>query len=175
MVQPTKNILFASDLTVNMKQVFEHAATLAVTQDADIIVLHVMEETPHSEKQIRMAFGEDFYKNLKAEHREGARNILIGKNVDALKIRQAIAGFFEGARQNNEPSQHNSLIKKILVAEGRSIADEITSTATEENCDLIVMGCKQQGLFAEAMGDHVVRKVLKRSQVPVFIVPFSGE
>ncbi|MBU2453672.1 MAG: universal stress protein, partial [Proteobacteria bacterium] len=85
------------------------------------------------------------------------------------------AGFFEGARQNNEPSQHNSLIKKILVAEGRSIADEITSTATEENCDLIVMGCKQQGLFAEAMGDHVVRKVLKRSQVPVFIVPFSGE
>ena len=173
MVQPTKNILFSSDLSVNMSQVFEHAAALAICHNANIIVLHVMEENPGSEKRIRMAFGEELYKNLKSEHKDGARNILSGKNIDALKIRQAIAGFFEGAQQNKEPSENNSLIKKILVAEGRSIADEIASTAAEEGCDLIVMGCKQQGLLAEAMGNHVVRKVLKRSGVPVFIVPFN--
>ena len=173
MVQPTKNILFSSDLSVNMSQVFEHAAALAICHNANIIVLHVMEESPGSEKRIRMAFGEELYKNLKSEHKDGARNILSGKNIDALKIRQAIAGFFEGAQQNKEPSENNSLIKKILVAEGRSIADEIASTAAEEGCDLIVMGCKQQGLLAEAMGNHVVRKVLKRSGVPVFIVPFN--
>jgi nucleotide-binding universal stress UspA family protein len=175
MVQLTKNILFASDLSVNMKEVFEHAAKMAVCQNANIIVLHVMEENPHSEKRIRMAFGEALYKNLKSEQRDGARNILIGKNVDALRIRQAIAGFFEGAEQNEESSEKNSLIKKILVAEGRSIANEITSTAKEEGCDLIVMGCKQQGLLAEAMGNHVIRKVLKRNDVPVLIVPFSAE
>jgi len=172
MVQPTKNILFASDLSVNMKQVFEHAATIAIGQNANIIVLHVMEESPHSEKQIRMAFGEQLYENLKSNQKDGARNILIGKNVDALRIRKAIAGFFEGTEQTETASEDNSLIKKILVAEGRSIADEITSTATEENCDLIVMGCKKLGLIAEAMGNNVVRKVLKRSAVPVFVVPF---
>jgi nucleotide-binding universal stress UspA family protein len=172
MVPPTKNILFASDLSVNMKKVFEHAATLAICHQANIIVLHVMEETPYAEKQIRMAFGEQLYQNLKADHRAGARNILIGKNVDALRIRKAIAGFFKGAQQEKETSENNSLIKKILVAEGRSIADEITSTAVEEACDVIVMGCKQLGLLADAMGDHVVRKVLKRSKTPVFIVPF---
>lgn len=173
MVQPTKNILFASDLSVNMKQVFEHAATLAVCQNAGIIVLHVMEETPGSEKRIQWAFGEELYQSLKSEHRKGARDILIGKNVDALKIRQAISGFFEGTDQDKGPSDNESLIRKILVTEGRSIADELTSTAQEEACGLIVMGCKQKGLLAEAMGDHVVRKVLKRSSVPVLVVPVS--
>ena len=172
MVQPTKNILFASDLSTGMKQVFEHAATLAICNNANIIVLHVMEETQHAEKRIRMAFGEQLYQNLKSRHKDGARDILIGKNIDALKIRQAIAGFFEGAEQNKEAAENNSLISKILVSESTSIADEIVSTVKEEGCNLIVMGCKQQGLLAEAMGDHVVRKVLKRSNVPVFIVPF---
>ena len=173
MVQPTKNILFASDLSVDMKQVFEYAVTLASCQDANIIVLHVMEERPYSEKQIRMVFGEELYQDLKSQHRDGARNILIGKNVDALRIRKAIAGFFKDTKQDTESSENNSLITKILVAEGRSIADEITATVTEEACDVIVMGCKQQGLLDKAIGDHVVRKVLKRSSVPVFVVPVS--
>ncbi len=175
MVGPTMNILFASDLSVNMKQVFEHAATLALCQNANIIVLHVMEENPHSEKRIQMAFGEQLYKNLKSEHISQARNILIGKNVDALKIRQAIAGFFEETKGNEDSSENNTLISKILVAEGRSIAEEIVFTAKEEGCNLIVIGCRQQGMLAEAMGNNVVRKVLKRSQVPVFVVPFVGE
>lgn len=173
MIQPTKNILFASDLSVKMEQVFEQAAALAISQDANIIVLHVMEETPNAERRIRMAFGEELYQNLKSEQISGARNILIGKNIDALKIRQAISGFFGKTEDTREISENDSLIKKILVAEGRSIADEITSTATEENCGMIVMGCRQQGLLAEAMGDHVVRKVLKRSGVPVLVVPFT--
>lgn len=173
MVQPTKNILFASDLSVNMKQVFEHAATQAIYHNASIIVLHVMEESPGSKQRVRMAFGEDLYQNLKSQQKAGARDILIGKNIDALKIRQAISGFFEDAEKNQDSTSNNSLIKKILVAEGRSIADEITATATEEDCDLIFMGCKQKGLLADAMGDHVVRKILKRSTVPIFVVPLS--
>ncbi len=168
-VHPTKNILFASDLSTNMKKVFEHAATLAVCQNANIIVLHVMEETERSKKRIQMAFGEKLYQDLKSEQKDGARNILIGKNVDALKIRQAISGFFK--KNNSTSSENESIIGKILVAEGRSVANEITSTVTDEECDMIVIGCKQQGLLADAMSDHVVRKVLKRSSVPVLVVP----
>jgi nucleotide-binding universal stress UspA family protein len=155
-----------------MKQVFEQAVQQAVCMNANIIVLHVMEESSNAERRVRMAFGEDLYRNLKSEHMKGARNILIGKNVDALKIRQAIAGFFEGSRQSSEESEGNSLIKKILVAEGRSIADEIAATAVEEGCGSIVIGCRQQGLLAEAMGNNVVRKILKRTKVPVLVVPF---
>ncbi len=172
MVQPAKNILFVSDLSVNMKLVFEQAAMLALSQDASIIVLHVMEEDPSAEKRVRMAFGEALYEDLKSEQKDGARNILIGKNLDALKIRQAIAGFFEGDEDKGS-NQNDALIQKILVAEGRSITDEIISTVSEENCDMIVMGCKQQNMLSEAMGDKLVRKILKRSSVPVFVVPFK--
>lgn len=172
MAKPVKNILFVSDLSVNMKLVFEQAATLAVCQDADIVVLHVMEEDPSSEKRVRMAFGESLYEDLKSEQKTGARNILIGKNLDALRIRQAIAGFL-GDDAKSQPGEGDSLISKILVAEGRSIANEIISTAAEENCDMIVMGCKQQNLLAEVMGSKLVRKILKRSSVPVLVVPFK--
>lgn len=171
MAQPVKNILFVSDLSTNMKLVFEQAATLAATQDAEITILHVMEEDPSTEKRVRMAFGESLYDNLKSEQKSGARNILIGKNLDALKIRQAMTGFF--GKDDEEPGQGNSLIKKILVAEGRSVADEIIATAQEETCDMIVMGCRRQNLLAEVMGDKLVRKVLKRSSMPVLVVPFK--
>lgn len=177
MVELTKQILFASDLSVNMKKVFEQAAALAVCRNANIVVLHVMEETPRSEQKIRMAFGEQLYRDIKSEHKEGARNILIGKNVDALRIRNAIAGFFKdsGRDLGDEGIDGDSPIKKILVSESMSIADEIVATAEQEDCGMIVMGCKQQGLIAEAMGDHIVRKVLRRSSVPVFVVPFSDK
>lgn len=175
MVHPTPQILFASDLSVKMETVFEQAAAMAVRQNANVIVLHVMEETPNSERRIRMAFGEKLYEDLKARQKQGARNILSGKNVDALKIKQAISGFFKNTEQQDASGDDSSLIKKILVSEGRSIADEICAGALEEDCGMIVMGCKQRGLLAEAMGDHVVRKVLKRSPVPVLVVPFKEE
>lgn len=170
MIKKPQNILFASDLSVDMKPIFEHAVAMAIYTGADLIVLHVMEEaSPSAERQVKMAFGERLYQEIKAKHKSGAQDLLIGKNVDALRIRQAIAGFFED--RENAPAQTDSPIKKILVSEGRSIADEIVSTAVEEDCAFIVMGCRQQGLVAQAMGDKLVRKVLKRSSVPVFVVP----
>jgi nucleotide-binding universal stress UspA family protein len=175
MIQPPKKILFASDLSTDMKQVFEHAATIAAYSDSEIIVLHVMEEaSKYSERLVRMAFGEKLYQDIKNEQRDGAKNLLIGKNVDALRIRQAIAGFFQEGEKEVTPT-NESPIEKILVAESKSIADEIILAVTTEECDLIVMGCKQQGLLASAMGDHLVPKVLRRTSVPVFVVPLAGQ
>ncbi len=165
-----QNILFASDLSVDMKPVFEQAVAMATYTGANLIVLHVMEEaSPSAQRQVQMAFGKNLYEEIRAKHKSGAQDLLIGKNVDALRIRQAIAGFFED--REKPPADEASPIKKILVVEGQSIADEIVSTAVQEDCAFIVMGCMQQGLVAKAMGDKLVRKVLKRSSVPVFVVP----
>lgn len=172
MTQSIKNILFLSDLTVNMKMVFEQAGAMAVTQNAKIVILHVMEENPYNDKRVYMAFGKSLYNKLKSEKKSGAHNILIGKNVDALKIKQAMTGFFNN-KDNAKLGQGDSLIKKILVAEGRSVANEIIATAQEEDCGMIVMGCKQQNLLSEVMGDKLVRKILQRSGVPVLVIPFK--
>ncbi|MDD9303588.1 MAG: universal stress protein [Desulfobacter sp.] len=174
MIQKIKRILFASDLSYDMKEVFEHAVSYATYSGAEIIVLHVMEEaSKNSKKRVRMAFGETLYQNIKNEHKSGAHDLLTGKNVDALRIRQAIMGFFSNGEPDKMPEQEASPIEKILVTESLSVAGEISRTAVEEKCDAIVIGCKQQGLLAKAMGDHVLRKVLKQTSVPVLIVPLA--
>ncbi|MCP4722733.1 MAG: universal stress protein [Desulfobacteraceae bacterium] len=176
MIQKTKKILFASDLTVDMIQVFEHAATLSAYHDADIVVLHVMMENSGAENHVKMAFGEELYKDLKSQQKKRAQNALTSKNVDALKIRQAIAGFFGGeADTESNELLEESPIKKILIAEGRSIADEIAATVRDEGCDLIVMGYKNKGVIGKAIGNNLVGKVIKRSDVPIFVIPFSKE
>lgn len=174
MIRKTERILFASDLSADMKQVFEHAASLSAYSGAEIIVIHVMEEaSKRSEKLVRMAFGEAQYQTIKSDQKSGARNLLTGKNVDALRIRQAIAGFLSESTGTPPEMDENSPIFKILVTESPSIADEIVQTAVQEDCDAIVIGCRQQGLIAEAMGDNVVRKVLRRTSVPVMVVPLE--
>jgi len=174
MNQISKRILFASDLSTDMKTVFEQAVTLSTLQNAEIVVLHVMEEaSKNSERLVRMAFGESLYENLKKEQKTGARNLLTGKNVDALRIRQAIAGFFADGETDAAPMDDASPISKILVTESPSIAADISQTAMAEGCDTIVIGCKQHGRLAEAVGDNVVRKVLKRTSVPVLVVPLG--
>jgi nucleotide-binding universal stress UspA family protein len=174
MIKQPKNILFASDLSVDMNQVFEHAVGMAAYTKADIIVLHVMEEIgTKAEKQLRMAFGKTLYQNVKNEQRTGVRHLLIGKNLEAIRIRQAIATFFNA--QEGDAPDLASPIKKILVSESKSVANEIISTALDEECGVIVMGCRQQGLLAEAIGNKLVRKVLQRTSVPVYMVPFAGK
>lgn len=164
--QRNNPILFASDLTPEMKQVFHYAAIQALTQKTEIIILHVMEKNPSAENQISMWFGKDKYQDLKTQHRQKAQSKLIGKNLEMHRIRQAIEGFFE-------EHEHPSLIKNTFVKVGRSISNEIISTALEEDCCMIVIGISQQGLISSAMSDHVVRKILKRSKVPVMVVPVA--
>ena len=174
MIQKDKRILFASDLSTDMKVVFEQAVSLSTFSNADMVVLQVMwEASKSSEKLVRMAFGEALYQNLKSEQKSGAQNLLTGKNVDALRIRQAIAGFLSDGQSEEAPVETDSPIEKILVTESKSVAEEVTQTAAQEGCDAIVMGCKRHGLLAEAFGDNVVRKVLRRTSVPVLVVPLG--
>jgi nucleotide-binding universal stress UspA family protein len=154
-----------------MIRVFEYAVSMAAYSQAELVILHVMEDPgAGSERQANLAFGQALYQELKDRKKAGARNILINKNSDALRIRQAITDFFQ---ENSDNPDAESALEKIIVSESSSIANEIVSTAALEKCDVIVMGCKQQGLIAGAMGDKLVRKVLKRTSVPVFVVPVS--
>ena len=169
MIQKPKRILFASDLSTNMKEVFKHAVSLSTLSDAGIIVLHVMEEAGKNSE--RRAFGETLYNTLRSEQKAGARNLLTGKNVDALGIKQAIAGFLKDRESSQPDIEVSSPIEKILVTESKSIADEITRTAVEEGCDIIIMGCKHQSFIETAIGENIARKLLKRTSVPVLVVP----
>jgi len=80
-------------------------------------------------------------------------------------------GFLEDREGSQPDIDVSSPIEKILVTESKSTADEITRTAVEEGCDIVVMGCKHQSFIETAIGENIARKVLKRTSVPVLMVP----
>ena len=170
MAAEIRKILFASDLSEHAKYAFDHAALIAAYSKARIIVLHVMEELPPgSEQRVAEAFGKELYQDLKTRKKEGARDILIHKKTQAPKIREYLADICRELSTCANVS-NSDVIEDILVVEG-NIADEIISAAAENACDVIVMGSRRQSLLAEAFSGSVVRKILRRSKKPVFIVP----
>ena len=170
MAPEIRKILFASDLSEHARYAFDHAALLAATNQARIIILHVMEElAPGAKERVAEAFGKELYQELKTRKKEGARDILIHKKTEAPKIREYLADICkEPVPGVNSPG--SDMIADILVVEGNA-ADEIISAAAEHACDVIVMGSRQRSLLAEAFSGSVVRKVLRRARKPVFVVP----
>jgi len=173
MKQQTGDILFATDLSVNMHKVFEQAAIMAINYNTKVTILHVLMDTLEAKKQLMSIFGDEQYQSIRREHQERAQKVLTGKNTEARKIQQALAKvFFEQERKLNF-TESETFINRILIAEGSSIADEIYNIASDEGCRCIVMGCAKQGFLSGALGDNILRKVLKRSTIPVLVVPFA--
>ncbi len=78
-----------------------------------------------------------------------------------------------GAKAANEIQEvadaEGALVKTRL--ETGDVPQAIVEVATEENCDLIIMGSKKKkGIISRIFGDHVVEKVINRAPCPVYVV-----
>jgi nucleotide-binding universal stress UspA family protein len=60
---------------------------------------------------------------------------------------------------------------EIIVGEGQNVAEEIRSAAQERNCDAIVMAGRGESLLDTASLGRITKDVLKRSRLPVLVVP----
>jgi nucleotide-binding universal stress UspA family protein len=58
----------------------------------------------------------------------------------------------------------------VIVTAGHP-AEEIADHARELHCDIIVMGCHQRSLLKDAVLGSTLRGVLKRTPVPVYVIP----
>ena len=59
---------------------------------------------------------------------------------------------------------------QILIRKGLPV-DEIIGMAAEENVDLIIMGTHGYGLVKDALMGGTVRRLVRRSAIPVMVVP----
>jgi nucleotide-binding universal stress UspA family protein len=58
---------------------------------------------------------------------------------------------------------------EVVVKEG-DVVDVILQQASENNCDLIVLGASEGLLTSSSVGGNI-KSVLKKSKVPVLVVP----
>ena len=158
MIPEINKILYATDLSENARYAFGYAASIANRFGASITILHVLEELSHN-ATIRLAamLGEDKWQELQD------RNI-----HDVLDtIRTRLEAFCQDVSKELEECPY--LVDDVIIKQGEPV-EMILSQAKETGCDLIVMGTHGHGLLADAMMGNTATRVVRRSQLPVFIV-----
>lgn len=165
-----KTILFTSNLSTVSRVAFKQAAMLATQFDAKLVLLHVMEGTSSSyEGYVSSLFGQDNWLQVLKNNREEAKHALVGKVTPKQMVRTALSEFCK----ENQREDENYVIPnyEIVVTEG-DVIETILKKADEFKCNLIVMGAGEGLLSGTSVGKNI-KSVLKKSKVPVLVVPAS--
>ena len=158
MLQPIKNIFYATDLSDNARYAYRYAAGLAQQYGAQITILHVVEKlSAETFLQIQGYVGEEKWKKLQEE-----------KQADFIStIRGRLESFCDEI--SSEMDACTFQVDKIIVKEGIA-ADEILHQAELNGADLLVMGTRGFGMFKDALMGGTARRVVRRSSIPVLVV-----
>ena len=158
MVPNIKKILYATDMSDHARHAFFYAADLAQRYQASITVLYVMERiNPALEAQVEAVIGTGRLSKLKQERQATL--------IDSVK--QDIQQFC--AEAETEFPSCTALLDEIHVVKGFP-HEQILSHAEKTKADIIVLGKHGYGLVQEAVLGDTVRKVVRKSKLPVLVV-----
>ncbi|MEP7278126.1 MAG: universal stress protein [Bacteroidota bacterium] len=150
-----KKILIALDYNPNAEKIAETGHALAKSMEAEIILLHVMEETAY--------YSAYEYSPIMGFNNFSSSDLLLPDRLNDL--RNGVADFLEKSKEHLGGRRIETLIK-----EGE-VAATIVQTAKELQADIIVLGShSRRGLDKILMGS-VTEKVLRHTTVPLFIIP----
>ncbi|MEW5908943.1 MAG: universal stress protein [Thermodesulfobacteriota bacterium] len=159
-----RTILYATDLSPNSAYAFRYAVNCAKKDDAEIVVLHVMEKLPsHVRIMLSTYLPEDQQKEILEEKIAHAKE----------RIEKRLKLFSQNELQD-EPELMKR-IRSIEVCEGHP-AEIIIRKSDEFGCDIIVMGTHGKETWHHTYLGSMARQVLGRIRKPVFVVPLpAGE
>jgi nucleotide-binding universal stress UspA family protein len=159
MIPKIKRVLYATDLSENSTYAFRYAVNTAEKHDAEIIILHVVDEvSPSVHAFIAMSLPDRDMKRIKSE---------------AVKETNTRLDKFCKTELRGNP-ECLKRIRTVEVLEGYP-AEEILRVAGEQECDVIIMGTHGKGLLTHTFLGSVAERVLRRSRKPVFIIPLPKE
>lgn len=148
-----KHILYATDDSEDARFAFVYAGCFAKQFKAKLTLLHVVPEFPD---MIAFDFG-------------------IERSVAAKKWFSIKKDYIQKIKDRFEKMEKTSCggdsitINDIVVERGNPV-NIILRVAEDKKCDLIIMGKKGRGAIEDAMMGDTVRRVLRRSQLPVLVV-----
>lgn len=163
-----RRILYATDLSENARYAMAYAVSLANTYCAQIIILHVIDETPDFvDAHVVGYIGAKEWASIKQRNEAEAREALIGKKRDNTMIREVLDRFCQNLRPGSD--DHQAAADETVIKSGNPVA-QILATAKEKGCDLIVMGTHGRGALLDTMMGSTTSRVLRRSEIPVLSV-----
>jgi nucleotide-binding universal stress UspA family protein len=166
-------ILFTTDLSQRSKEVFDYTVSLAVKTKATILILHVIEDESSRTKDIVVdMIGDEAYEKIQKENESYARNILLGKQKQVPIIKDTLEKLGQHAAVAEGIEKQQDLVEGVVIRMGQ-VVDEILEVSNEGKCDMIVMGHHQRSMLTKAIIGRTVRGVMRRSKVPIFLVPLD--
>lgn len=170
MANDYKTILFTSNLSETSRVAFKQAAMLATKFNAKLVLLHIMEgPSSNYEGYVRSLFGQDQWRQVLENNREVAKHALVGKVTPKQMVQTTLSQF---CKESNADTENFDITDYEIVVKDGDVVKTILEQAKKFNCDLIIMG-SGEGLIS---GTHVgknIKAVLKKSNIPVLVVPES--
>jgi len=163
MLPSIKTILLATDMGPQADNVLRHAEAMAVARGAGILILHVIEPIPPHAASVISEF-------MSSEAAADMRRA----GIDALRgdVEKQVQAFFEAESASGVTS--GSGMPEIRILEG-SPAPAIIAEASRVGADLIVMGTHGYSTLGEIVLGSVAHKVISKTTVPVYLVPYRGQ
>jgi nucleotide-binding universal stress UspA family protein len=146
MIPEIKKILYATDLSPNSNYVFRTAMKMAVRNDAEVHVLHVL----------KVAYGPESSSPLAAEPAQVEKY-----------MRERLDTFVKEIADDPALGRR---IASVQVVIGDPV-DEILKASAKLKPDVIVMGTHSKGVIAYTFLGSVAVGVLRHSRIPVHVVP----
>jgi nucleotide-binding universal stress UspA family protein len=161
MLPAIKKILYATDLSEGSRSTLTWAMALAKTHDAALLMVNVIEEIGSSSPSLQFYLTDQEWNDLKQKIDNNA--------ADTMK--KQLTGFCGEMKAELPECSH--ITDEIIVTRGNPV-EKIISTATDHNCDIIVMGTTGAGGLVDTIMGSTARRVLRRSKIPVFVIPKAG-
>ncbi len=161
-----RRILYATDLTKSAPKVYQYVLYLAKQFNAEIVCLHVIDK-----------YSQDVNMTLSAYLPKKVRQDILLRETNksleemAHRNRQTFIRQQLGLEDGLCPDKLDLTITDMVVH--GNIEEQILRHSVNSDCDLIVMGAHEKPLFT--FTTTLSKRVMKRSKVPVTVVPLSGE
>lgn len=170
MLKPLNAILFATDLTPNCQEAYEFAISQSLRFKAVVYILYIIEEIPENvEGRIKGLLGRHRWEDIIEAKKTNAQKSLTGK-IRSSHLLSDIHDFCEIAGVDDDACQFQS--RELLISAG-DIAETIIKNALENTCDLIVLAARK-GIMSRNLIGNNIKSVLKKSPIPVTIVPTNN-
>jgi len=161
-----RRILYATDLTKAAPKVYQYVLYLAKQCNAEIVCLHVVDKySQDANMTLSTYFPKEVQQEILARETKNAHDEMGRRNHQTF-IRQQL-----GLEDGLCPEQLGLTISDKVVY--GNVEEQILRHSVKSDCDLIVMGAHEKPLFT--FTTTLSKRVMKRSKVPVTVVPLSGE
>lgn len=170
-----KKILYPTDLSEKARYAFAYAIALAQLHDAELVILHVLEEQEKLDASLAGYLGYQQWETIKDDLAADAWTTLSGKRTHAANaaVGEALKQFHQNTVREMEFTESGRV---DIALETGIAADVILEQADKQGCDLIVMGTYGERSFIEVVSGvgKTAARVVRRSRVPVLVVRLPG-